>query len=465
MPVRSAPKVRESSKEREPAEREPAEREPAFRAADGTGLQAGLFLLALLPRVAYLLLFKPPFETTYWALADSLLRSRSLALDGVRVTDFEPLYPIFLAICRAITGDRALIVQLLQIAASSLGAVYLYRLALKLSRDARVAVTGALLFAFHPLLVRQAGAASDLALVTTLLVVFAYACVSIDGLAGAVIAGVWLGLAVLTRAMVLPLLACGVFVLLADGRREYAAAFACSALLLCAPLALRNHAVNGSWWPTRSGLNLFIGNSPYTGALVPDYDADLLVAPAYALFNRERPDLLPSAPENAEAVDAFLTRRAFRYMTDHPLATLGRKALNVLYFLSPRLVPFNIAGADTRAVIGAAGEVVVENSVSRPRVEVIAHAVAASFVLPAAVVGVYIRRRHLRQDAILWAVVATFIVVNAVYVPATRYAAPMTFVLLFYAAVALARVHRSGPTGQAPRFKTHAAIRRDRTPS
>jgi hypothetical protein len=427
--------VRESSRETE----------PGFCATGGTGLQACLFLFALLPRVAYLLLFEPRFETTYWALAGSILRSRSLALDGVRVTDFEPLYPIFLAICRAITGDRALIVQLLQIGASSLGAVYLYRLALTLSRDARVAVTAALLFAFHPLLVRQAGAASDQALITTLIVVFAYECVSIDGIGGAAIAGVWLGLAVLTRAMVLPLLGCGLLLLLADGRREYAAAFACSAFLLFAPVALRNHAVNGSWWPTRSGLNLFIGNSPYTAALVPDYDADLLVVPAYALVSRERPDLLPSAPETAGAVDAFLTRRAFRYMADHPLATLGRKALNVLYFLSPRLVPFKITGTDTRAVIGPAGEVAVENSVSRPRVEVIAHAVASSLVLPAAVVGVYIRRRNLRQDAILLAIVTTFIVVNAVYVPATRYAAPMTFVLLFYAAVALARVPRLMP--------------------
>jgi hypothetical protein len=426
--------VRESSKETE----------LGFGATGGAGLQACLFLFALLPRVAYFLLFRPPFDTTYWALAGSLLRSRSLALDGVRVTDFEPLYPIFLAICRAITGDRALIVQLLQIAATSLGAVYLYRLALHLTHDARVGVIAALLYAFHPLLVRQAGAASDLALVTTLLVVFAYAWVSIDGLAGAAIAGVCLGLAVLTRAMVLPLLACGLLVLLVDGRRDHAAAFACSAILLIAPLALRNHTVNGSWWPTRSGLNLFIGNSPYTAALLPDYDLDLLEGSAYELFSRERPDLLPSAPENAEAVDAFLTRRALTYMTDHPLATLGQKALNVVYVFSPRLVPFRIAGAGTRAVIRAAGEVAIENSVSRPRVEVIAHAVASSFVLAAAVAGVYIRRRNLRQDAILWGVIATFIVVNAVYVPATRYAAPMTFVLLFYAAVAVARVHHAG---------------------
>lgn len=60
--------------------------------------------------------------------------------------------------------------------------------------------------------------------------------------------------------------------------------------------------------------------------------------------------------------------------------------------------------------------------------------------------GVYLRRRELGRDAILWAIFVTFAIVNAFYVPATRYTAPMQFVLIFYTAVALARArggHRS----------------------
>jgi uncharacterized membrane protein len=49
------------------------------------------------------------------------------------------------------------------------------------------------------------------------------------------------------------------------------------------------------------------------------------------------------------------------------------------------------------------------------------------------------RRRDWRRDAILWSNAAVLILVHVVYFPATRYRAPMEFVLLFYAAVALAR--------------------------
>jgi hypothetical protein len=89
------------------------------------------------------------------------------------------------------------------------------------------------------------------------------------------------------------------------------------------------------------------------------------------------------------------------------------------------------------------GEVFVESSVPRPRIEVVAYALASSFVLVAAVAGIWMRRHLLRGDAILWAIVATFTVVDALYVPASRYGAPATFVLLFYAAVALARLEGS----------------------
>jgi hypothetical protein len=400
--------------------------------------ELALFCVAFLPRLAYLLIFKPPFETPYWALAENFLRTGSLALNGLEATDFEPLYPVFLAACRAIAGDRAFVVQLIQIGVASAGAVFLYRLSLRLTANSLVSTVSAAAFAFHPLLVRQASAGSDLALATTLLVVFAYAFVSIRRPAGAAAAGAALGLAMLTRFMMLPLVVCGVMILFLEGKRESAGAFVVAALLLVSAWAIRTHAVNGSWWPTRSGMNLYIGNSPYTAALLPDDDLDLIEDPAYELFAGARPDLDPSVPEYAAALDAFLTRQALGYMGTHPGATLRQKVINVWYCFSPRLVPFRVADSRTRLMTGPAGEIWVENSVRRPRIEVIAHALASSFVLVAAVAGIWMRRHALRQDAILWAVAVTFTVVNVLYVPASRYAAPMTFVLLFYAAVAFA---------------------------
>ncbi|RPI57052.1 MAG: hypothetical protein EHM55_03265 [Acidobacteria bacterium] len=397
-----------------------------------------IFCFAAAARLTYLVSFPSSIDSVYWSLADALVRTGSMALDGVPITDFGPGYPVFLAGVRMLAGDRAGIAQIVQILVASLGAVFLHRLALHLSGSRRAALISAALFAVHPLLVRQAAAASDLSLATTLLVAFAYAFVLIRGPRSAILAGTVLGLAILTRSMVLPVLVCGAVILLAQRKPALALAFVAPAVILVALFVLRNHSANGSWWPTRSGINLYIGNSPYTRSLLPRHDLDLLEVVAHTMVERERPDLRLDAPRYATEIDAFLSRRAVAYMMERPLRTLGEKAVNAVYLLSPYLVPFNIATPDTRLVIHAGNEVAVEHAASRPLIEVIAHAVASTVILPAGIAGIYRRRRVLAHDAILWAVAATFIVVNAVYVPASRYAAPMLFVLCFYAGVALA---------------------------
>jgi hypothetical protein len=116
--------------------------------------------------------------------------------------------------------------------------------------------------------------------------------------------------------------------------------------------------------------------------------------------------------------------------------TLRQKALNILYLFSPRLVPFYITGSDTRA-IDRSGHVIVENPRRRPFIEVVSYSAFYTPVLLAAFIGVYLRRCQLSRDAILWCIVANFTAIHAVYFPATRYRAPMEFVLLFYAAAAL----------------------------
>jgi hypothetical protein len=274
-------------------------------------------------------------------------------------------------------------------------------------------------------------------MVTTVLAGFAYSFLCIRTPASAAIAACVLGLAVLTRFMVLPIAICGFGILFARGKWRVAAVFLVAVLPLALAWPIRNHSVNGSWWPTRSGLNLYIGNSPYSDDLLPTYDLDLLEDSAYELVARERPDLSPSSPEYAAAADAFLHRRALEYMTESPARTLGQKFLNIIYFLSPRIAPYHLASSNTRVVIDGAGNAGVEESAERPRVEVWAFALASSFVLLTAALGVFIRRRSFVDDAILWSILATFVAVNAMYVPASRYAAPMLFVLMFYSSVAL----------------------------
>jgi hypothetical protein len=398
-----------------------------------------LFGVAAAARIAYLLIFRPPLHSYYLALADGLVNTGMLGVDGVRTTAFEPMYPAVLAVGRLLFGDRILLIQILQACIAASGAPLLWRLALQLTASRRVAIAAGLMFALHPLLLRQASAATDLALATTLLVAFAAVFVAIRDVRGAVVAGVCLGLTVVTRSMVLPVVVFAAAILLARGQWRETVAMVLVAFAFVAPMAARNYAISGSPWPGRSGINLYIGNSPYTAALLPTYDLDLLEPEAYERFVRARPDVAPENPRFDAEFDAFLTGQAVTFMREHPWRTVGQKILNVAYLFSPRIAPFCVSGPDTRARIDGVS-LAVENCVLRRRSEIAAHAVTSLVLLAGCAAGVYLRGRELHRDAILWAIAVTFVVVNAIYVPATRYTAPMQFVLIFYSAVALARL-------------------------
>jgi hypothetical protein len=213
------------------------------------------------------------------------------------------------------------------------------------------------------------------------------------------------------------------------------------ALVFIAPMAVRNYVLSGVPWPGRSGINLYIGNSPHTSALLPTYDLDLLEADAYDRFVHARPDVALNDSAGDADFDAFLSRQAMAHMAERPWATVRQKFLNVAYMLSPRIAPYEVSGPATRVHIGSEGILRVEGSLPRRRSEIAAHAVTSLVLLVGSAAGVYLRRRDLlRSDIVLWAIFATFVVVNAIYVPATRYTAPIQFVLIFYAAVAFARL-------------------------
>ncbi|HYM25131.1 MAG TPA: lasso peptide biosynthesis B2 protein [Vicinamibacterales bacterium] len=394
-------------------------------------------LLAALARLAYLAAARPSFTGVPWALADGLLHDHSLGLAGHPTTDYEPLYPLFLAACRVLAFDRGPVVQLLQVVVASLGAVCIYRLASSLANDERVAALAGILFALDPLLVRESALLSESALATTLLLAFVAKTAALETATDAAIAGVCLGATILARTAALPILPLAAIMMAASRQIRPALTVTVTALLV-APLPIRNHLVNGSWWPTRSGLNLFVGNSPYSAALIPGDDVDLLQPYAAAIVRRST-SLSSDDVRFDRAADEVLARRALAWMRASPAAALALKVRNVGYLLSPRIVPYRTATEATRAVIDADGRFVgVEHPRSRPPLVVAGYAVWQSMVLIATAFGVYRRRGDFfRRDRFLWCVAATFLAVHALYFPATRYRAPMEFVLLFFGAVGL----------------------------
>ena len=414
----------------------------AQRRGGNAGEAVGLvmvFAVAFLARIGYLLIFRPPLESTYLALADSLVDHGVLGFSGVPSASFEPIYPALLGAGRMVFGDRTVAIQMMQACIAAAGAPLTFKVALELTSSRRAATAAGLMFALHPLLIRQAAAPTDLALTATLVVACAVSFVAIRDTRSAAAAGAWLGLTALTRSMSIPLVVLSAAILAAKRQLREAAALTLVAVAFIAPMVVRNHVLTGAPWPGRSGINLFIGNSPNTPALLPTYDLDLLEAEAYDRFIRAHPDSAANGGTDAEFA-AFLTGEAIGYIAANPWATARQKLINVGYMLSPRITPYEVSGPRTRIRVEDGRVSGVEDSVERPRSEIAAHALVSLVLLAGCAAGVYLRRRELfRSDAILWAIFGTFVVINAIYVPATRYTAPVQFVLIFYAAVAFAR--------------------------
>jgi hypothetical protein len=427
-----------------------------------------LFVVAFVPRLIYILASDATFDGYYWRVADSLLTRGALTLDGVPTAQYEPLYPMFLAFARALSGEQLQVVRALQAAIDALGAVGLYLLTVRLTGRRSAAVVAVVLFAGYPLLIRHAGVVGEFALLSTLLIMFAHTISDACTPARAAMAGVWLGLAILTRTGVAPLLLLIAAMLLGVGRPRLAVIVVLTATALVSPWLLRNYRLGGTISPTRSGLNLFIANSAYTASMLPDHSPDLLMPYAnetiaaepvsdprrsLARFNVEVPPdaadwrppaLLASTPEEERAIDARLMRLALDYIKAHPAEIVWLKVKNVAYFFWPRLVPSRVPLPETEVVLAANGAVSVENSPVRSRRDELAYSVPYLLVLAAALTGIWTRRHDLRRDWVLWCIVVSFVAVHAVYFPATRYRVPMEFVLLFYAAVGIdARITRA----------------------
>jgi hypothetical protein len=271
-------------------------------------------------------------------------------------------------------------------------------------------------------------------LATLLLVAFAYQYVTMQRTLDAAVAGGWLGLAILTRIVALPLIV--IAPVLAAGRsRRQAVTVAGVAVLVLAPYAIRNYALSGAIMPQRSGINLFTANSEYSAGVVADYGPDVLHPYAQARLAREGLADLPLTPEAERQWDTAFRRMALSEIRRHPVDTLQLKARNLFTFFSPLLVPHRIASADAQIRLGEGGQSVVLDSIARPVSQQITYSLSYTTVVVLAIVGFWKRRHDLARDGILWGILLTYTAVHVVFSPSTRYRAPVDFVFLFYAAI------------------------------
>lgn len=382
------------------------------------------FVVCALPRVLFLFrLWGRGFDqdALYWQLSGELLQTGVLGFDGRPTTWQDPLYILFLAAARWFAHNNASWVMLMQILVASVGGGYLYRLALRLSNRPKVAAIAVFLYAFHPYLIRQSIAILEVSLLGTLLIVSADAYVRIDRPRRAALAGLFFGLAVLARSVVFPVAVLGSMAVAFLKNARWGAIFLAAVLIVICPSWIRNFSVDGSLWPTRGGLSFFVANCKYSGRLIPQKSTDLLVP--YAYFRLDNFPMKSALVRSEREEDRDFTKMALGYICRHPFETLKQKIFNFYYFFSPVLIPHEPTGGE-----------------SRNRWET---AICFWFhlgLLLFAALGILWRRRRWREDLILSLSLMVFALVSSVYSPATRLRAPVEFVLIFYAAVAVDRM-------------------------
>jgi hypothetical protein len=399
-----------------------------------------VLLACALPRFLALAVWRVDPDTLYYALSTGLVRDHLLAINGGVTTRIEPFYPIVLAIGRLFTGDHPDALVALQILAASAGGVLLYLFTRDQTGDARAAWIAATLYAASPYLIRQSVAFMEVTIASVLLIMTARALQPI--FRRSLPAGLLLGAIVLTRFSFAPIAIGSVLLILMRNGARRAALVATVAVILVGPWLLFNRATTGTLLPPRVGENLFVSTSEYARPIVPTLNVDLLLPLVDELVREEMIRRGHGTYDLADQ-DRLLWDWAIAFARSHPAETVAMKAKNLAYIVQPRLLPFYEMSGRASLVDGRLD---VPEQQPRPLIFEIVTAGFQTLLLAGAVTGFVMRRYQWRDDAFLLIVTATIGGVQTVFFPTSRLLAPMTFVLIFYAAVALAPLVNRLPT-------------------
>lgn len=399
---------------------------------------AGLFLFALMLRLAYLGLFvgfaSPPEYDGFgynW-LAEGLLAGRGYVNYWGEPTAFRPpVYPLFLAGVYAITGHSLAAVRLLQALLDSVTVLLVYGTARQLF-GGRVALLAGLGTALYPLLIYETGLIIPETLSYTLQ--FAAIVLLLQMRTGGqralpLLNGLLIGLTVLARPTAalwaLLILLWIIWPGLLRRRWEKLALTAAGLAVVFAPWVLRNALALGAFVPISSNgaVNIWCGNNPLAdgGSVQPTQKtwngADY---PTRGLYGWEG---LSEVESNQRFADQGLT-----WMRENPAAFARLIPRKLFRLWSP--VSYSVQ-------FGRQASGTLVSLALPPYLAFLALAFA----------GIYHQRRAWRQTFPLLAIIISINLMVIPYYGATRYGIPMVMALIIFAAAALDRTARAATHG------------------
>jgi hypothetical protein len=406
-----------------------------------------VFAIAAATRLGAWWVFPLPEPNYYYWLARGLLDLDAFALGPDPTSFIEPLYPAFLAACMTIVGgDRA--VLFVQALVAATGAPAMYLLGSRLAGGRAAGLYAALLQAIDPYFVRQATSFIELPVLLPLFLWALERCTAVRALPGAVVAGLLLGLVLLTRAALLPA-AAALLLILAVRHGRLALAATGTAAVVVLPWAVRSQAASGSALPTRAGENLYVSTSQYAVGVLPRYDPDLLVR--FAQFRIDERLRSTGTGRDEAAADRILIEEAVTFARSHPAQTAALKLANLGWAFVPVLLPRNAKSPLTHAAM-VDGRMEITGVVYRPRAWDLGYALFRALVLIGAVTGL-MRRRSL-DDAWLLAVIAAELAIHVIFFPTTRLLAQFSAMQMVYAGSSLATLRGDSIKSQAPNPKS-----------
>jgi hypothetical protein len=236
--------------------------------------------------------------------------------EGITTTHRAPGYPLLLTVIYLLVSEenRFAVVRLLQAGLAATMAPLSFLLALKLGIRRREASLGGIGMAFYPiLLLYPVGLASENLFIPILLASFLALVWAVEGSDWHrfVLAGLLLGIAILTRSIITPFVLLAIVWLAVFSKSGWKGAALCglAALGVCLPWMVRNSIVMGrpSFVENSLGYNLFIGYHPKGDG---NFVSDVAIIPYTILDDAER--------------EAFCLEAALGFIRSDPSGSLSR---------------------------------------------------------------------------------------------------------------------------------------------
>jgi hypothetical protein len=370
--------------------------------------------------------------TFFFDMAQSIAAGKGIAIEGVPTAFRVPLYPIFLA---ALTmGHKAFwpiaITQSMIGAGTTFCAALLARQMFRGPAAARAATLAAAITAVYPYYVVHDTALQETSLFTLLTLAAVMLLRQTEQTAKLTLgasAGLLLGLDVLTRATIAP------FALVAPlwlvWRKRTRAGVVCAILLVLtvAPWLWRNYILTGTpTLSTESGVELWNGNNGFLFSHYPQESSDLSKADALEALSHSDKQYLERIANDEELTSRWFFHKALAYIESHPRQTvidgLRKNAAGFSWLPSPRH--------------GWASNLV--------------YAMSYGPVMLVGLWGMWRRRSCWREDSLVYALFAAFVMVTAVFWAHTSHRVYLDVYWIVFAAGALAKAPAAGRSSTRP---------------